>query len=242
MIKLLEKMLQGKITYGEQKSVIVEAGHIYTNQLPNSEQDISIDQGVKVLQLGKLLGFCMKPWLFIDNYNPQFQNNLSLLDEQAYISSITAKGFIPQKVIYESDLIPQAKEIVDYLLKKEEALPESKTGKVILKKEKILLYNPAEDKYYCSLLDACLYQQKLNESEICITILDQSYASQQKGTKTIVSKLGIDSSKIIPFYYHTPCTLSHESSSVQNVFLKENFNPSLKVKHLLELVKMLGEL
>src|SRR3989338_4556088 len=142
--------LQLAFPTNEKKSkLIVESGHIYTNEQPNFEE------------------------------KPQD------LDIVAYISLLPSWGFAPDKIVYEADLVNNAKEIVDHLQKHGDAGPHH-NGRIILNKGKILLYDPGNGKYMCALLDACLYMQKLEHADGCVTILDQQYAAQQKGTFTIL--------------------------------------------------------
>ncbi len=197
-------------------SIIIEAGHIYTNEQPTLEHQISATWGNMLSNYLALFGAGITKWLFIDNYNPQFEKKPQDFEVKNYVSLLSQWGFSPDKITYEADLVGYAKEVVSYLQKQGYA-GEHHNGKTILHKGKILLYDSEKEKYMCSLLDACLYLQKLEQADGCITILDQQYASQQKGTLTILKKLGANVSAIFPFFYSTSDSYIHPSVDSSNV-------------------------
>ena len=203
-------------TNGNKSRIIVEAGHIYTNEHPTSEHQVGATWGNLLSSYLALFGAETAKWLFIDNYNPQFEEKPRDLDIADYVSLLSQWGFAPDKVVYEADLVEHAKEVVTYLQKQGYA-GEYHNGKTVLHKEKILLYDPENEKYMCSLLDACLYLKKLEQADGCITILNQQYASQQKGTLTILKKLGADTTTVFPFFYSTPDSPVHASVDSSNV-------------------------
>jgi hypothetical protein len=208
-------------TKQKKSSIIVEAGHIYTNEQPGLEHKVGAEWGNLLSSYLALFGAEIKKWLFIDNYNPGFEEKPQELDAISYIGLLSELGFAPDRVVYEADLTEHAKEILGYLEKHSYAGPHH-TGKTVLYKGKILLYDPKTDKYMCALLDACLYLQKLEIADGCITVLDKQYATQQKGTLTILKKLGVDTTAIFPFYYSTANSPLHSSVDSSNVFANEN--------------------
>ncbi len=213
----MAKTLQLKFPTNEKKSsIIVEAGHIYTNEHPTLEHQVGARWGNMLSNYLALFGAETTKWLFIDNYNPQFEEKPQDLQIADYVGLLSQLGFAPDKVVYEADLVEHAKEVVSYLQKQGYA-GEHHNGKTILHKGNILLYDPEHEKYMCSLLDACLYLQKLEQADGCITVLDEQYASQQKGTLTILKKLNADVATIFPFFYSTkdsPLHLFVDSSNV----------------------------
>ncbi|MFH1506602.1 MAG: hypothetical protein ABIE94_06495 [archaeon] len=218
----MTKTLQLKFPKNEKKpSIIVEAGHIYTDEQPGLEHKIGAMCGNLLSNYLELFGAEIKKWLFIDNYNPHFGNKPQDLDVESYIASLSGLGFAPDEVVYEADLVEKAKEIIGYLEKKSYTSPYH-NGKTVLQKGKILLYDPENEKYMCSLLDACLYMEKLEVADGCVTILDQQYTSQQKGTLTILKKIGVDTTKIFPFFYSTSNSPQHASIDSSNVSANES--------------------
>lgn len=202
-------------TDGEKTNIIVEAGHIYTNEQPSLDHQIGATWGNLLSNYLTLFGSQITKWLFIDNYNPQFEEKPQDLEIANYVNLLSEWKFAPDKVLYESDFVEHAQEIVTYLQKQGYA-KENHEGKTILNKGKILLYDPEHEKYMCSLLDACLYLQKLEQADGCITILNQQYASQQKGTFAILKKLNINVNRIFPFFYSTKNSTTNPSINAQN--------------------------
>jgi hypothetical protein len=227
-------------TNGKKSSIIVEAGHIYTNEHPALEHQVGATWGNMLSNYLALFGAETTKWLFIDNYNPQFEEKPQELKIPDYINLLSQWGFAPDKVVYEADLVEHAKEIVAYLQKHGYA-SEHHNGKTVLHKGKILLYDPKLEKYMCSLLDACLYLQKLEQADGCITVLDQQYSSQQKGTFSILKKLGADVTTIFPFFYSTPDSLIHPSVNSSNVYANGQSDLSF-VQPAIDLLQIVSKL
>lgn len=227
-------------TNGKKSSIIVEAGHIYTNEHPTLEHQMGATWGNLLSSYLALFGAETAKWLFIDNYNPQFEEKPQDLNITDYISSLSQWEFAPDKVVYEADFVEHAKEVVAYLQKHGYA-GENHKGKTVLHKGKILLYDPESEKYMCSLLDACLYLQKLEQADGCVTILDQQYASQQKGTLTILKKLGTDTTTIFPFFYSTQNSPVHTSVDSSNVYANGNGDLSF-VQPAIDLLQIVSKL
>lgn len=242
-------MLEIKIANGDKKpKVIVEAGHIYTNEIPGQEHQIGAEIGSLVANLFTMVGYEVQKLLFVDNYNPTFEDKPQSLDLWNYLNFLEGCGFSPDKVIYEMEMAQPAKEALDFLVENNFAGQHDLTGKFLLNKGNILLYDPETERFSCSLLDACLYQQKLKESAGTITVLDQQYSSQQKGTLTILKKLGVDTSGIAPFYYNTPNAVIHESSSPKMVYgpnhkvVLTNGYSRAAVPEMVTLLKLFGKI
>lgn len=196
-----------KIHPGEEhigKKIIIEAGHVYTDEEPTLEHYVGATMGGTLSKLFQyLLGVQTEEWLFVDDYNPKFSEQPNTLDLEEYIKDLNSVGFFPSKTIFESQQIDKAKETIDYLV--EQNFAHSHTnGNIILAKNKILLYNSELDKYSCAILDVVLYLQKLEEADACITILPEKFKSQQKKVLTILKKLKTDISKIFPIYLSDP--------------------------------------
>ena len=196
--------------------IIIEAGHIYTNEQPSLEHQISAFWGSFLSKYFKEWGVETENWLFVDDYNPKFESKPFLLDESGYKWQLKKWGFHPDEVIHEMELVGQAKDALELLVKNDYAGEYG--GKIVLRKDTILLYDSKTDKFMCSLLDACLYLQKLKEADGCITVLDQQYKAQQKGAITILKKLKANTSVIFPFFYSTSKAVQHPSVDPAQVF------------------------
>lgn len=217
----MKKILQLTFPKKQNKTkIVIEAGHIYTNEQPSLEHKIGATWGNLLSNYLELFGAEIKQWLFIDNYNPLFEDKPQDLSIENYVKELSQTGFIPDKIVYEADLINQAKEIINYLEKKNYA-GKHKKDKTALYKGKVLLYDSEKDKYMCSLLDACLYLKKLEQADSCITILDKKYIHQQKGTLAILKKLDVEVNKIFPFFYSTKKTEHQGSISTHNIYANE---------------------
>jgi len=225
---------------GRKSNIIVEAGHIYTNEQPALEHEVGATWGNLLSSYLALFGAETEKWLFIDNYNPQFEEKPQDLDIPGYVSSLSQLGFVPDKVVYEADLVEHAQDIVAYLQKHGYA-GQHQNGETVLHKGKILLYDPETEKYMCSLLDACLYLQKLEQADGCITVLDQQYSAQQKGTLAILKKLGADTTTVFPFFYSTPNSHTHASVDSSNVYGNEHGNLSF-VQPAIDLLQIVAKL
>ncbi len=232
--------LQLKFPTTGTSKIIVEAGHIYTNEQPTLEHQIGAALGNLLSDWLAIFGAEIEKWLYIDNYNPQYDDKPQDLDETDYISLLTAKGFTPDKVVYETEFIEHAKDVLEYLQKKGYAGLHN-NGKTILYKGNILLYDPGSDKYMCALLDACFYSQKLKQADGCITVLDKQYVSQQKGTLTILKKLDVDTTKIFPLFYSASDSHSHSSVDSSNVFVNGKGDISF-VQQAIDLLQIVAKL
>jgi len=117
--------------------IIIEAGHIYTNEQPSLEHQDSAFWGSFLSKYFKKLGAETENWLFVDDYNPKFESKPILLDESEYERQLKKWGFHPDEVIHETELIGQAKDALELLVKNDYA--EKCGGKIVLRKDKILL-------------------------------------------------------------------------------------------------------
>ena len=199
--------------------IIVEAAHVYTYESVSEHHVRGAQLGNMICQLFQNLGGQVEPWLFIDNYNAHFEAREEVLDVPKYLHQIAQNGFIPQKIIYETEMVTQAQVVLESLLK-EGFAKKHHTGSIILTKGNVKLYEPSKDRYCCSLLDASLYLLKLSQAPYCVTILPQEYEKQQIATKIILKKLGIETDTIQAIYYGAQT--NHTSVSTENVFVEKS--------------------
>src|SRR3989338_4114704 len=117
--------------------IIVEAGNIYSNEAPSLEHEIGAKLGSLVCIVLNSMGHYTQNWLFIDNYNPQFEQKPWVLDKGtytgtgAYITLLEQWGFKPDVVIKEGDLVYAAKDLLAFLLAHDYAGKDEKTGSVM---------------------------------------------------------------------------------------------------------------
>ena len=227
-------------TNGKNSQIVVEAGHIYTNEQPGLEHKHGATLGNFLSNYLELFGADVEKWLFIDDYNPKFDNKPEILDVGDYLSALAEWGFQPDEIVYEAGLVGHAKDVLEYLQKHCFAGLHN-NGKIVLRKGNIQLYDPGKDKYMCALLDACLYLEKMEQSDGCVTVLDQQYAAQQKGTLTILKKLQADTGRIFQYFYSTAESLKHESVDPSNVFANGDADVSF-VQPALELIRAAAKL
>jgi hypothetical protein len=209
------------------EKIIIEAGHIYTNQEVSPKHELGVKIGALLGNFFNALGYETENWLFVDNYNPQFEEWPQDLDLAGYETLISHLGFSPDIVKFEKDLVGEAQEKLEYLVQKGIA-GEKKGGKIMVFGTSAQLYDPTEDKYSCALLDACLYMQKLEQGSSALTVLpctDQYgnlYNSQQKKTLEILSHFDVGPDKILPVYF---CSPWEEPSKKKKVKLSSRKSP-----------------
>jgi len=228
------------IINGGNSKIVVEAGHIYTNEQPGLEHEQGAACGKFLSNYLEVFGADVEKWLFIDDYNPKFDNKPEILDVGDYLSALNGWGFPPDEIVYESGLVDHAKDVLEYLQKHCFAGLHN-NGKIVLHKGNIQLYDPGKDEYMCALLDACLYLEKLERSDGCVTVLDQQYSAQQKGTLTILKKLETDTGCVFPFFYSTEKSMKHESADISNVFANGDADVSF-VQPAFELIRAVAKL
>ncbi|MBN2566567.1 hypothetical protein JXB02_00605 [Candidatus Woesearchaeota archaeon] len=226
--------------------VIVEAGHIYTNDVPGSEHELGARIGAGVGTMLGILGFTVENWLFIDNYNPSFEEAPQALDEREYLASLAEHGFSPGTVVYEADLVPDAARVLDALIAKNVAGTAHGGSAIVLRKGNINLYDPGKGKYFCSMLDACLYLRKLEGADATVTVLDSQFKEQQKGTLAILKKYGVNTDVIVPLYYETPAVRPHHSVDTDQVYAggrpPHNGGSHLTVADVVHTLSLLGRI
>lgn len=235
---------------GIEEKLIVEAGHIYTDEEPAADHEYGVKIGATVTKFFTSLGYQVEKWLFIDNYTPLFTETSLLLNEDRlnednYFKSLEELGFKPDVTVYEADLVTQAQDEMGSLLEKKLAA-ESGGGSVSLNKSSISLYDASKDKFSCSLLDACFYLQKLQSAAGVITILPwrnhsgKLYKSQQKETLIILEKLGVNTSALLPVYFVSPFE-NPPSKDVQNSRLVYGDSPFVRGITLLKALAKMTE-
>ena len=176
---------------------VVEAGHIYTHEVPSYEHELSAQIGAELCKQLEQKGHKTQKWLFIDNYHPKLKKWPEILDEKKYIDLLTELGFEPEVIVYEADLADSAEKILSILITQNKV--KEHKGKLHLKHGWVLLANE-KNELSCPLLDASLYLQKAKTASAAITVLNKSYQPQQEKTFKVLEAL-CQNPAIIPRYY-----------------------------------------
>lgn len=199
MIATLCKVVEAAERIGN-PSIAVEAGHFYANKEPDAEVETGILLGVGVLGFLEQIGAETSTMVFVDdlvNKPEELSGPPNQIFIQAGLNMIANLGFKPKSIVYESQLIAKGGEIISQL---------ERTDKTRVHKDRLMLKNgwvPLTGKNgdstipSCQALDAALYEQKISEHGGAITILEKSYARQQRQTKLILEAVGIINPNIL---------------------------------------------
>jgi len=181
-------------------TVCIEAAHFYTSYTPEDIQ-VKCLEGARIggwyAQAFKSGGFTVDTMLFVDDYNPQFEDKpVGIVTVKQYLEQLEKVGFVPEKVVYESSLAQRAQEILEQL-KKEGKCYEAKgewtlSSNIELKKGEHLS---------CALLDAVLTERKLQEADLVVNVLPAFWKSQQKNMTKVAKAIGLDTGRICSSYY-----------------------------------------
>jgi GGDEF domain-containing protein len=187
------------------QSISLEVASIYMDQKFSNEQEIGLAIGVE-LQKRIPASAKLEKVLFADEYNAQ-----KILNLEEYVNTISKKGFAPDTILLESEMVDKAKEILKNLDEKglikrtikngveEIRFTDKETNQVyLLSKETVA---GKECKFSCSLLDAAAYTKKLDKADVTVTVLPYSYEGQQFKTKQILKAEGYDLTRIINVYF-----------------------------------------
>lgn len=193
------QIIQEKIGVGKPLSVVIEAGHIYTDERPGLTHQIAAEIGGSLIRVLKVAGVVPVGMLFVDDYNP-LSGDLNIKD---YLEVLREHGFNPDRVVMESSMRDPAERLITELSVRE-LTKVKKDGKVLVKgedtillrKSRILGNGPA-----CDALDAALYIQKRKEADVCLTVLPESYRDQQLRVKKVLALLG-EQVPIINIFYN----------------------------------------
>lgn len=189
--------------------VVVEAAHIYADNEPGQEQQVSS------LVASEVLACLNKPThktLLIDDIHITSPT----LNLDFYTQWLAEQGYSVDEVVMESSLIQDSKQLLDQL---RAVVPPRKL--VSAKKEpwelngsmatglwtevgKVSLLTPAGQPT-CNLLDAALYIKKAQVGETCVTILptpdgQNNYVKQQLQTLAVLRRVRPDISVVNIFF------------------------------------------
>ncbi len=163
-------------------SLVVEAGHFYAEKGVDEEVLAGVQTAASLLQLA-ISFFNIKPdqMVLVDDIGVAIQPFMV----QAAVANFIRFGFEQNNVVYESGLVSDGNVAIANL--KAKRLTKEHKGRERLKKGWIPLQGKAgiAEHPACEVLDAVLYQRKLNQWGGAITVLPQGYQEQQQKTKII---------------------------------------------------------
>lgn len=206
--------------------VVLEAAHAYAYQSMEDGNFVYLMklQYAEAVKLASVLAenrIKIRRVLFVDNYNPhpvsgKRENNLDI-DE--YKNLAMAHGFPPDYLIWEADMVPIAKAMIEFMRQYQSLIVEKDNGtngdadlstapetKLHLDHRKIEMLSVKRDKVSCSALDAALSIIKLKYlGQGIINVLPRnqhngefSFRGQQKKVRQILmDHLGV---RIMPFF------------------------------------------
>ncbi len=242
--QLLQRIRNAGIT-----SVVLEAAHAYAYQ-SMGDADFVRSMERQYAEAHKLTNLLeenrihVQRVLFIDNYNPnpvsgQRENNL---DVEAYKSLAAENGFPPDYLIWEADMAPIAKVMIDFMRDYQSLIVETVSGaagdmeslatstetRLHLDHRKVEMFSVEKDKVSCAALDAALSMMKLKYlGQGIVNVLPKnqhngefSFRGQQKKVRQILSDhLGV---RIMPFFNLFTSEVDHtsHSSGAHNDFRK----------------------
>lgn len=206
MIQRLETQLHfvpDRIAKMQDPVACVEAGHIYTDEIPSRRHEIGAIVGKNVSSVLEGMGIRVQRMLFVDDYNAQSQD----LDISGYKSSISRHGFVPDQLIFESSLTKEAEKVIA-ALEEQNLTQADRNGTIILKKDRkgeqtvVLRKSPKKGATpACAALDAALYLKKSAQADMCVTVLHSEWKDQQDKVKKVLKALGKDNTPILEVYY-----------------------------------------
>ncbi|MBL7150907.1 hypothetical protein ISS86_03175 [Candidatus Microgenomates bacterium] len=203
------------------KSVCVEAAHVYVGESFSEEHKLGAEIGADILAHLADLGIKSCAMLFIDDlpeHNKQLNPGCYSQDPEGFQASLNDHGFCPEKFVLESSLVQGAQILINKLEFKGIAKSRKRKSYAIGERRKVfprfapsapgggLFYLERVDMFndttpVCAVLDAALYLEKLRESDVCITVLSDSYKKEQERAKFLVRALG-NKQTIINVYFN----------------------------------------
>ena len=188
------KPLLERIKKIKPRVICVEAAHIYTNETPSDDHFFCAQVGSRVVEAISGNGSSIVKMLFIDDYHPAE----SILDLDAYIGKLERAGFTPDEVMRESSLTESAHRLLESL----NGQTVKREGKTYLDEPNLFLVG-ADGTLGCNLLDAALYLEKFEKFDFSVTILPETYRSQQNGVRRLLKVLGHETVPVANVYYNT---------------------------------------
>lgn len=234
--------LQQRIRNAGILNVVLEAAHAYAYQSMEDDDfvrsmEFQYEETNKLVALLTQQRVRMTRVLFIDNYNPNPVSGVreDNLDIEKYLTFAKDHGFPPDYLIWEADMAPLAKAMIEFMQKYQSLVVEKENGdngnerKLHLDHRGIELFSPEKDKVSCAGLDAALSlvkYQYLGQGIANILPKRQvgnefSFRGQQKKVRQILmDHLGV---RVMPFFniFTSETEDDSHSSGAHNAFRKK---------------------
>lgn len=206
-------------------NVVLEAAHAYAFQSMDDadfvrSMELQYIEAQKLTPLLEQHRIRVQRVLFIDNYNPHPGSGMheKNLDVDAYVTMAQDHGFAPDYLIWEADMAPMARSMVEYMHHYQSLAAEKENGgdaidsngdtekKLLLSYRGVELMSMGKGKMSCASLDAALSIIKYAHlGEGIVNILPKrqnerefSFKGQQKKVRQILmDHLGV---RVMPFF------------------------------------------
>lgn len=176
--------------------IALEGGHVYTDENIDDQHRNELRLTALLKAHLSQLGFTVINVLFVDNFHP-VSNGFNVDD---YVAEAAAQGWLIDHVVYEQDMIPLARVMVETLEQMGKVI--SKDGGLLLKRgaKKVELVTRKEGHHSCAVLDAALSLLKYKElrAHAIVNVLRREYRQQQANTRTILK--GLLEQDRLPFF------------------------------------------
>lgn len=203
--KFLRTLRFNKVT-----AVTVEAGHIYANQAPATEQQEGFAIACKLCTKLSSEGITTRKIVFIDDYNVD-RNGFFL---EGYLRFATDYGFAPENVFWESHMAEHAKALIDKL--SEQGSLESGNGQELLTVKQKIKLRHSDGRFTCAVLDAAFHLERFRQFGYNITVLptrseqfpEHDYQKQQRNLRRLLRLLGNDTSPLATVFFEQQRTVN----------------------------------
>lgn len=168
-------------------SVVIESAHFYAERGLDWLALLGAQIAIDLANVLTGWGAEVEQILFVDDIGnigiePAITHELAVLAEH---------GYCPSWVVYESSLVGGGQALIDQLVQSGKTKEHS--GRLKLKDGFFPIQGKAgkSDHPSCEVLDAVLYQQKMQAATGAVTVLPESYFEQQTKTRKILQAIGV---------------------------------------------------
>lgn len=203
--KFIRTLRFNKIT-----SVTIEAGHIYANQIPGSEQREGFTVAHRICERLSAEGITIRRIVFVDDYNVE-RNGFSV---EGYLKFATENGFAPELVFWESQMAEHAAVLIGQLTENGH-VSSGEDRELLTVKQSIKLCH-SDGRFTCSVLDAAFHLERFRQFGYNITVLparseqspEQDYHKQQRNLRRLLRLLGNEYSPLATVFFDSQRNLS----------------------------------
>lgn len=178
------------------KNIVLEGGHIYTDETPGTTHDVDIRTTALLGAHLSRNGYKVKNVLMVDDFHPTEHR----LDVGAYTQHAAELGWHIDHLVMESALAPIAQAVTERLIGMGVTRPEG-NGLILDDGRKgAHLLVPSDGQWSCAVLDAALtiVKFKVLGGEGVVNVLSNEMKGQQRNTRQIVK--AVVEERRLPFY------------------------------------------